>query len=63
MDTFLEVVEDIYRTERKTSPDYAAFDLVVRGRAELAAVQSKARFDLRTLESVFDAFVFRHVIS
>ena len=57
---FLEVVEDIQRSRH--DPD---FDLVVRGRSELAAVHSKSRFDVRNLESVFAAFemagVFGHL--
>jgi len=56
MKDFLEVVEDIHRGSGKHWSEYSAFDLVVRGRQELAAVQSKARFDIRNLESVFAAF-------
>ena len=56
MKDFLEVIEDIHRSASKNWIEYPVFDLVVRARGELAAVQSKARFDIRNLESVFAAF-------
>jgi hypothetical protein len=56
MREFLEVAEDIYRDSGPALASYADFALVVRARAELQAVHSKAEFDINNLESVFSAF-------
>jgi hypothetical protein len=55
MRDFLDVAALVGRSEPGTA-DRQAFDRVGRARSELQLVHSKARFDLRNLESVFAAF-------
>src|SRR5437667_8426579 len=55
MRDFLDQAAIVGRAEKGT-PDREAFDIVSRARSELQLVHSKARFDLRNLESVFAAF-------
>ncbi len=55
MREFLDQAAIVGRSEKGT-PDQEAFEIVSRARSELQLVHSKARFDLRNLESVFAAF-------
>lgn len=54
MRDFFERADRIHADEPDTERD--AFELVGKARARLQLVQSKARFDIRNLESVFAAF-------
>jgi len=55
MRDFLDRAAVLGSTSRRQGDD-EAFDRVLRARSELQLVHSKARFDLRNLESVFAAF-------
>ena len=61
MDDFLDVADDL------TKQDFAKevredFDLVFKARAELQQAHSKARLDIRNLESVFAAFEMAKIL-
>src|SRR5437773_7286949 len=57
MNEFFQVAEDLLWTRAiEAADDQVAFELVLRARAQLQPVLSKARFNVRNLEAVFTAF-------